>query len=196
MLNVLRKNKGFSLVELMIVVAIIGILAAVAIPNFQRFQRKARQSEARSLLGGLYTATTASRSEWGSYVGDFQGNGFSPDGQLTYRVNFAEGPNENTLNNGARVPGSAAANACITTYMTEGVGCIAAFAMWVTRPNGVASVQPGPVAAVAAVAAANTGAAFTATANGFIGGAMVDEWTINQQKNLVNGPAAANIGLD
>ncbi|MDH4229486.1 MAG: prepilin-type N-terminal cleavage/methylation domain-containing protein, partial [Nitrospirota bacterium] len=51
-----ENQKGFTLIELMIVVAIIGILAAVAIPNFLQYQAKSKQSEARVLLSGLYTS--------------------------------------------------------------------------------------------------------------------------------------------
>ena len=51
----LGRREGFSLVELMIVVAIIGILAALAIPRFQQFQSKSRQAEARSNLAHIYT---------------------------------------------------------------------------------------------------------------------------------------------
>ncbi|MBE0607233.1 MAG: prepilin-type N-terminal cleavage/methylation domain-containing protein [Deltaproteobacteria bacterium] len=62
MLSMLRGKKGkkgFTLIELMIVVAIIGILAAIAIPNFLRFQAKSKQSEAKTNLGGIFTAETS-----------------------------------------------------------------------------------------------------------------------------------------
>jgi type IV pilus assembly protein PilA len=49
-------QKGFTLIELMIVVAIIGILAAVAIPAYQDYTAKAQATEAFILLDGLKTA--------------------------------------------------------------------------------------------------------------------------------------------
>ncbi len=52
----MRSKKGFTLIELMIVVAIIGILAAIAIPNFLKFQCKSKQSEARQNLGAIFVA--------------------------------------------------------------------------------------------------------------------------------------------
>jgi type IV pilus assembly protein PilA len=49
--------RGFTLIELMIVVAIIGILAAIAIPNFMKFQARARQSEAKANLKAIFTTS-------------------------------------------------------------------------------------------------------------------------------------------
>ena len=50
-----RAQKGFTLIELMIVVAIIGILAAIAIPAYQNYTARAQVSEAMNLLGGART---------------------------------------------------------------------------------------------------------------------------------------------
>ncbi len=49
-------QKGFTLIELMIVIAIIGILAAIAIPAYQNYTIRAQVSEANSLVGGVETA--------------------------------------------------------------------------------------------------------------------------------------------
>jgi type IV pilus assembly protein PilA len=73
-------KKGFTLIELMIVVAIIGILAAIAIPNFLKFQAKSKQSEAKTNLKGVYTAETAYFGENNTY-GTFDAVNWVPVGQ-------------------------------------------------------------------------------------------------------------------
>ena len=68
MLQRIRNRKGFTLVELMIVVAIIGILAAIAIPNFLQFRLKAKTSEAKSNLGAIRSTEVAYFAEWNFFV--------------------------------------------------------------------------------------------------------------------------------
>ena len=59
----MNAQKGFTLIELMIVVAIIGILAAIAIPAYQDYIARAQMSEALTLSSGLKTAVTEVSSQ-------------------------------------------------------------------------------------------------------------------------------------
>jgi type IV pilus assembly protein PilA len=59
---------GFTLIELMIAVAIVGILAALAIPNFLRFQLRAKSSEAKANLAAIRTSEDAYFSEFGVFI--------------------------------------------------------------------------------------------------------------------------------
>jgi len=65
MFNRIRGHQGFTLIELMIVVAIIGILAAIAIPNFMQYQLKSKTSEAKTNLNGMKTGMVAFQGERG-----------------------------------------------------------------------------------------------------------------------------------
>ncbi len=63
-----KSQKGFSLVELMIVVGIIGILAALAVPRFTAFQAKARQAEAKTNLTQIYTLQESYALDNNTYI--------------------------------------------------------------------------------------------------------------------------------
>ena len=79
-----KKAKGFTLIELMIVVAIIGILAAIAIPNFLRYQAKTKQSEAKTNLSSIFTSEIAYFGEFDTFTGDMDKLGWAPEGDARY----------------------------------------------------------------------------------------------------------------
>ncbi len=64
-----QRSAGFTLIELMIVVAIIGILASVAIPSFLNYQLTAKRSEAYANLSALAKAQKSYYAEFNTFVG-------------------------------------------------------------------------------------------------------------------------------
>jgi type IV pilus assembly protein PilA len=84
MKKMLKNKKGFTLIELMIVVAIIGILAAIAIPNFMSYQCKARQTEAKTALGTLRTLQETYYAQEDTYTDNLTNLGFTLKGDQKY----------------------------------------------------------------------------------------------------------------
>ena len=73
MLKIFRKKegqKGFTLIELMIVIAIIGILAAIAIPQFVSYRQKGYNTQAKGELKSFYTACQAYFADVPTATGD------------------------------------------------------------------------------------------------------------------------------
>lgn len=179
----IKNNRGFSLIELMVVVAIIAILASFAIPQYQLFQAKARQKEGLTLLGSYFTAAQATFAEIGAFPGNFVSTGFAPSGQVHYRVTSAD--NATVLPVG--IPEDAA---CVNTSAacTCGGAC-PNFNTWTEVTAGGVFIATAP-----ATAAAIADTTFTTVASGHIKtGATNDEWTVNERKLMAN-PVQGLIG--
>lgn len=87
-------SKGFSLVELMVVVAIIGILATIGIPQYQKFMAKARQSEAKTNLNAIFQGEASFFTEYNGYSTNLAAIGADASGtNLRYNAGFDDTTN-------------------------------------------------------------------------------------------------------
>jgi len=169
----MTNNAGFSLIELMVVVAIIGVLASIAVPSVGKYMAKSRQSEAKANLASYYVSQKAFFAEYNSYDSRFGAIGYAPEGILRYNLGTASG---------FKAPGE------LYRFPTGGNVSVDTMAFCGKAPaynNGCSLVQ-----VVKPVLPSTTvdQAAFMAGAGGQIrtGATNQDHWTMNQNKDLNN----------
>lgn len=89
-------EKGFSLIEIMIVVAILGILSSIAIPKYRAMQIRSKQSEAKIGLSKIYALERSFIAEWTYGTTNFGQLGYVPNGDLSYNIGWA-GPHRKAI---------------------------------------------------------------------------------------------------
>lgn len=189
----LKDDDGFTLVELIVAVAIVGLLAAVAMPSYQHFVGKSRQSEAKIALGAIYSAEKTFAMENQSFTACLKTAGYEPIGNTRYYFvgsnSFGEttcGPQANSSceNKGWDSAGNPAGGTCLPSEQ-EFFPTVSANGVLLGGGGGgpVGSPIPAPWSATAKVSRSNyifvTVGQVTATGS-------LDVWQMDEQRNLQN----------
>ncbi len=181
------KREGFTLVELMVVVAIIGVLASIALPQYAKFTAKARQSEVRVALGAVYTIEQSFATENSTYSGCLGQLGFNRDGAKLYYGVGIDGSGTGC--------GPTGGLSCLNYAFTNTAGtwsgasaCATALGSTFFNANISDGVTGAALGSTAATGNAAAQATFRVGAIGNIlkGSTNPDTWTMDQGKNLTN----------
>jgi len=187
-----QAKRGFTLIELMIVVAIIGILAAIAIPNFIKFQARSKQAEPKSNLKALFVAQKSYFAEKDSFSSAVVDIGFVPERGNRYAI-----ANGGAIANWSDRSTSTEAVVVTTDGFKTDVfkGFTASTTLAVTNLSIAASVTGGgtctPVADTGCIVTGNNGAfAGMASAN-IDNDTTIDTWCVSSQTLMVAANATA-----
>ena len=114
-------NKGFTLIELLVVVLIIGILSAVALPQYTKAVEKSRATEAITLLGNLANAEDIYKMSTGSYTGDLSLLDIQLPGVTSTSVNTIDTKNfKLTITNPSTVAGTSSTFSAVAERANNG----------------------------------------------------------------------------
>ena len=113
----IKKNKAFSLTELLTSVGIIGTLSVVGIKSYQRQTNQAKTSEAKKSLSYVYTAERNFHNSWGAYHENLSAIGATPTGPYNYDVGFHK--TANLKDSGGDLHGDYPLNPKIVLYVRE-----------------------------------------------------------------------------
>jgi type IV pilus assembly protein PilA len=131
-----KTQKGFTLIELMITVAIVGILAAVALPAYQNYTIRAQVSEGFQLAGGVQTAVSEYYANNGSFPADLTTIGMTaPTGKYVSGITEAGTATTSTVTvayGNAATNSKIQAGTLILTGVDDGNGNI----HWKCAPDG------------------------------------------------------------
>ena len=183
-----KHNSGLTLVEVVVGASIVGIMAAVAVPQYQRYQTLARQTEAKSNLSNIYTAEASFVVESSTYTSCLTGIGFNRRGQKRfYGIGFGANSGWSDPNCGP----DGTVNCNYYTFSSLGTGVSACTAVE-NQAAYDATTKVNLSAVIVSLATMGTSSSiskssFTAEALGNVtNDTLYDSWIIDQNKTLFN----------
>ena len=190
-----QKQEGFTLPEMLVTVGIVGLLAAVSIPSYQKYTARARQAEAKASLSSIFTAERNYSVDSRTYTNCLTRIGVNSPGAHYYGCGFAP------YNPSVAACGPGGTTACNTYLYDEGApvaACVAADNIPISATSVAgsmalvtsgsnygtlnANLPGGGYSTITGV----TNAAFVAACAGNVGSSGYDNWVIDNNQNLGN----------
>ncbi|HTS80333.1 MAG TPA: prepilin-type N-terminal cleavage/methylation domain-containing protein [Myxococcaceae bacterium] len=186
---------GFTLVEIMIALAIVGVLTAIAVPNFIRFQARSKQSEAKTNLRALFTSEKSYFGEREAYSPFARLIGFTPERGNRYAYRLTPGcGNPEVRAGGAVANASPLTIDCVEVDLGRYPGAVAQPAtaggvpVWLPPANN--PTTPASISDAASTLAGCPICSFSGSAAGNVDtDAVIDTWFISSvDATVVAGP--------